>query len=256
MRNSSLDPVDISKWRWSLFLDDAISFLSPLNPIEYKIPIAFLSKTAVIGSKSKPVDVTTHTWACRTTKLRQVRAACVEAGTSASVFNFLISPFHYYDLPFFGADFVTLPSGHLIALDLQPVLQLDTHHTQLVWERLREFYEKWKSFLPHGGDIPEEARKFFSPCFLWTRIPLGVEGDQLIEDVIRPAFRDYLELYLDLVNHANAVNHDRAFELLSGQSLYIKYRAYKDPARAMLTRFYGREWTEAYIHDVLFDLKS
>jgi phycoerythrobilin:ferredoxin oxidoreductase len=34
----------------------------------------------------------------------------------------------------------------------------------------------------------------------------------------------------------------------------VAYRAEKDPARGMLTRFHGAEWTEAYIHGVLFDL--
>jgi phycoerythrobilin:ferredoxin oxidoreductase len=37
---------------------------------------------------------------------------------------------------------------------------------------------------------------------------------------------------------------------------YTDYRAEKDPARGMLTRFHGSEWTEAYIHSVLFDLES
>jgi phycoerythrobilin:ferredoxin oxidoreductase len=44
--------------------------------------------------------------------------------------------------------------------------------------------------------------------------------------------------------------------LLAGQKRYTRYRAEKDPARGMLSRFYGSEWTEAYIHDVLFDLES
>ena len=30
-----------------------------------------------------------------------------------------------FELPFFGADFVTLPSGHLLALDLQPAIKYD-----------------------------------------------------------------------------------------------------------------------------------
>ena len=85
-------------------------------------------------------------------------------------------------------------------------------------------------------------------------MPLGEEGDALIDRVIRPAFQDYLNLYIRLVEAAQPVDDTRAELLLAGQKRYTAYRSEKDPARGMLTRFYGSEWTEAYIHDVLFDL--
>ena len=69
-----------------------------------------------------------------------------------------------------------------------------------------------------------------------------------------PAFRDYLNLYLDLVEMAEEVSPQRAVKLLKGQKRYLSYRAKKDPARAMLARFHGSQWTESYIHNVLFDL--
>jgi phycoerythrobilin:ferredoxin oxidoreductase len=175
---------------------------------------------------------------------------------AASVLNFVINPSCRFDLPFFGADLVTLPNGHLLALDLQPVDKADPDHTQPVWERLMPLFERWQAELPDGGPIPEEAQPYFSPAFLWTRIPLGDEGGALIERVIRPAFMDYLELYLNLVAEAEPVNDDRAELLLAGQKRYTAYRAEKDPARGMLTRFHGSEWTESYIHGVLFDLED
>ena len=45
---------------------------------------------------------------------------------------------------------------------------------------------------------------------------------------------------------------DACADLLRGQKRYGLSRR-KDPARGMLSRF-GSERTEAYIHDVLFDL--
>jgi len=256
VRTSSLDPVQIKGWRWQPFLDTAISALESFNLSPYPIEKTFLQREGSTGSKAKPLPVTTATWACATEKLRQVRCACVEAGTAASVLNFVINPSCRFDLPFFGADLVTLPNGHLLALDLQPVDKSDPEHTGPVWERLMPMFERWRGELPDGGPIPEEAQPYFSPAFLWTRIPLGNDGDALIERVIRPAFADYLQLYLDLVTDAKPVDDDRAARLLSGQKRYTAYRAEKDPARGMLTRFYGSDWTEAYIHDVLFDLEK
>jgi phycoerythrobilin:ferredoxin oxidoreductase len=56
------------------------------------------------------------------------------------------------------------------------------------------------------------------------------------------------------VAEAQPVSDERRQELLAGQRSYVAYRAEKDPARGMLGRFHGKEWTEAYIHGVLFDL--
>ena len=253
-RHVSTSPVDIPGWSWQPFLDDAVQALEPLSVEPYPIEEKFLLKKGITGSKAKPTAVTTATWACKTTKFRQVRAACVNAGASASVLNFVINPHPDFDLPFFGGDLVTLPSGHLLALDLQPACKSDQAHTEHVWNRLVPRFENWRTKLPDGGPIPEEAQPFFSPGFLWTRLPLGDEGNLLIESVVRPAFNDYLSLYLELASEAKQVSAARRDELLAGQKRYTEYRSEKDPARGMHTRFYGSEWTEDYIHNVLFDL--
>lgn len=253
-RHHSTDPVVLPNWAWQPFLDHAVQALEPLAIQPYPVDEQFLLKEDQTGSKSKPVTVTTATWACKTEKFRQVRAACVSGGTAASVLNFVINPSARFDLPFFGGDLVTLPSGHLLALDLQPADKGDQDHTGHVWDRLLPIFERWRSKLPDGGPIPEEAQPYFSPGFLWTRLPLGDEGDELIKTVVRPAFQEYLDLYLELAAEAKPVSDKRRDSLLAGQRRYTDYRAEKDPARGMLTRFYGSEWTEAYIHTVLFDL--
>ncbi|WP_288917117.1 phycoerythrobilin:ferredoxin oxidoreductase [uncultured Synechococcus sp.] len=254
MRSSSLSPVVLPGWRWQAFLDKAVELLTPFEPQPYPVPEPFLWRSDKGGSASRPFEVTTATWACRTNKLRQVRAAFVEGGDAASVLNFVINPSCEFELPFFGADLVTLPNGHLLALDLQPALKNDAIHTQAVWEKLIPLHSQWSVHLPSGGPIPAEAEPFFSPGFLWTRIPLGAEGDQLIQAAVMPAFISYLNLYLSLVNEACPVDKSRSEKLLEGQLRYSKYRALKDPARGMLSRFHGAEWTETYIHKVLFDL--
>ena len=253
-RPSSLSPIQLEGWRWAPFLEAAITRLERLQPKPYPVDTSFLHRSDSGGPAGRPFHATTQTWACSTEKLRQVRAACVEAGSAAAVLNLVMNPRAKFDLPFFGADLVTLPNGHLIALDLQPALKTDAVHTEAVWRRLTPLFERWRSELPDGGPIPEEAQPFFSPCFLWTRLPLGAEGDALITKAVYPAYLDYLDLYLDLVSRAEQVPPEREVALLDGQRAYTDYRAEKDPARGMLGRFHGRDWTELFIHGVLFDL--
>jgi phycoerythrobilin:ferredoxin oxidoreductase len=254
-RNNSLDPISICDWRWSFFLDETIKAFSLFKPRPYQIENDFLFRESSFGSRSNPKKVILETWGLKTQKIRQARCACLQAGEITSVMNLVISPLNNYELPFFGADFVTLPNGHLIALDLQPVLKDDKAHTQSVWNKLIPIHAKWQSKLPSGGDIPSESRQYFSPAFLWSRIPLGEQGDKLISQIIKPAFDEYLNCYLDLVREAKVISEERSLQLLNGQKKYMQYRAEKDPARGMLKGFFGESWTESYINNILFDLK-
>lgn len=240
-------------WRWQVFLDKTIEAFSEFQLEPYPIDLEFLDKEGVAGPKARRSNVKTSIWACQTFKISKLRAVCVNGENVGSVLNLVIKPAHNFDLPFFGADFVTLPGGHLLALDLQPVLKNDRAHTESVWKRLVPIHQKWQSKLPFGGAIPVSAEPFFSPGFLWTRLPLGEVGEKIIDDIIQPAFEDYLSLYLDLVHEADEVLEDRSRLIYKGQRNYLSYRAENDPARGMLTRFYGNEWTEKYIHQVLFD---
>ena len=254
-RNNSLEPISICNWRWAYFLDETIKGFSIFQSSPYPIENDFLFRESLFGSSSNPKKVILETWGLKTKKIRQARCACLHAGEITSVMNLVISPLNNYDLPFFGADFVTLPNGHLIALDLQPALKDDLNHTQYVRDKLKPIHAKWQSKLPSGGDIPYEARKYFSPAFLWSRIPLGEEGDKLISQIIKPAFDEYLNCFLDLVRDAKMISKERSFQLLNGQKKYMRYRAEKDPARGMLRGFFGVAWTESYINNILFDLK-
>tara|TARA_Y100001968_G_scaffold207952_1_gene191086 strand:+ start:103 stop:879 length:777 start_codon:yes stop_codon:yes gene_type:complete len=254
-RVTSLDPISICNWRWSTFLEYADKAFSIFQPSPYPMDNDFLVKESSFGSISNQKKVILQTWGLKTDKIRQARCACLQAGNTTSIMNLVISPLNNYELPFFGADFVSLPNGHLIALDLQPVLHDDELHAQYVVDKLKCIHSLWQSNLPTGGEIPSEARQYFSQCFLWSKIPLGDEGDKLISQIIKPAFNDYLNFFFELVNNSRMISQERSLKLLNGQKKYMRYRAEKDPARGMLRGFFGNHWTERYINNILFDLQ-
>ncbi|NEP16611.1 MAG: phycoerythrobilin:ferredoxin oxidoreductase [Leptolyngbya sp. SIO4C1] len=236
------------------FLDAAIARLElRLDLSPYPIPAGFESKSAVTGKGKRETAVQTTSYAFASPKLRQIRAAHVQGGAALQVLNFVIFPRLSYDLPFFGADLVTLPGGHLIALDMQPLFRDRPSYQAQYTEPILPIFEKHRAELSWGGDFPEEAREFFSPAFLWTR----PSETSVVETQVFNAFIDYLDAYLDFVEQAQPVQDaQRLAEIEQAQLRYIRYRAEKDPARGMFTRFYGPEWTEAYIHGFLFDLEQ
>jgi phycoerythrobilin:ferredoxin oxidoreductase len=235
------------------FLDAAIALLHDRLELQpYPIPAGFESKSAIVGKGKHQDEVLTTSYGFQSTKLRQIRAAHVQGGGSLQVLNFVIFPQLNYDLPFFGGDLVTLPGGHLIALDMQPLFRDDPAYQAKYTQPILPIFKAHKPHLPWGGDFPEEARPFFSPAFLWTR----PQETEVVETHVFNAFKDYLQAYLDFVEQAEPVTDAIALEEIEqAQRRYMQYRAEKDPARGMFNRFYGSEWTEEYIHGFLFDLE-
>jgi phycoerythrobilin:ferredoxin oxidoreductase len=234
------------------FLDHAIATLEAKLDLEpYPIPAGFERKEGMMGKGKKQEPVLTTSHGFKSQKLRQIRAAHVQGGNSLQVLNFVIFPSLNYDLPFFGADLVTLPGGHLIAIDMQPLFSQDKSYLAKYSKPIMPMFEKYQTDLPWGGDFPPEAQKYFSPAFLWTR-PSETE---VVQTKVLAAFSDYLDAYLNFVQQAEPINDpQRLSAILKAQKSYADYRAEKDPARGMLTRLYGEAWTEEYIHGFLFDL--
>jgi phycoerythrobilin:ferredoxin oxidoreductase len=235
------------------FLDYAVRLLQERQVLQpYPIPMGYESKLAVTGKGDRQAEVLTTSHAYQSPKLRQIRAAHVQGGASLQVLNFVIFPKLEYDLPFFGADLVTLPGGHLIAIDMQPLFRDDPAYQARFAAPIMPIFEKYQQALPWGGDFPAEAQQFFSPAFLWTRS----KEDDVVETHVFAAFKEYLQAYLDFVEQAVPVTDvDQLANIQAAHLRYLRYRAEKDPARGMLTRFYGEEWTEEYIHGFLFDLE-
>ena len=235
------------------FLDHAIACLQErLDLQSYPIPVGFESKSAIVGKGKHQNEVLTTSYGYQSAKLRQIRAAHVQGGDSLQVLNFVIFPRLNYDLPFFGADLVTLPGGHLIALDMQPLFRDDPVYQAKYTQPILPIFESHQQHLTWGGDFPEEARPFFSPAFLWTR----PKQTEVVETHVFAAFKDYLQAYLTFVDQAEPVTDPQFLgEIEQAQLRYLRYRAEKDPARGMFKRLYGPEWTEEYIHGFLFDLE-
>ena len=236
------------------FLDHAIAYLHERLPDlqPYPIPEGFESKSAIVGKGSHQNEVLTTSFGYQSSKLRQIRAAHVQGGSSLQVLNFVIFPHLNYDLPFFGGDLVTLPGGHLIALDMQPLFRDEPAYQDKYTKPILPIFESYQQHLTWGGDFPEEASQFFSPAFLWTR----PKENEVVETHVFAAFQDYLQAYLDFCDRAELItDQQRLTEIKEAQLSYLRYRAEKDPARGMFNRFYGSEWTEEYIHGFLFDLE-
>jgi phycoerythrobilin:ferredoxin oxidoreductase len=208
------------------------------------------------GAKQQPVELSVRAYETKN-RIRQTRLALIEGGSALQVLNFCIFPSLSYGLPSFAADLVTLPGGHLIALDWAPNGDTLSDPIYARTGALAAAYERHRPLLPDGGAVPDAAAKFVSPYFLWSRLPSGDASEEVLSTRVLAAFEDYLRAYLQLAATASpldAADSCARSSVREAQLAYQVYRAESDPARPMLTRLFGTEYAERLIREVLFDL--
>mmetsp|Transcript_33122 Transcript_33122/g.69703 ORF Transcript_33122/g.69703 Transcript_33122/m.69703 type:complete len:343 (-) Transcript_33122:245-1273(-) len=223
---------------------------------EHPLDDAYRHKKVMSGSTAKQVEVALSTKAFSSSKLRSFRFVEIVGGPNLQVLNLCLFPRLEFGLPTFSADLVTLPGGHLIAIDCQPNgLSLSEAVPGCPGiKALDQAFLRHRELLPEGGPVSEGAKEFFSPNFIFTRFPLNTSTAEL-RDLLLPAYEDYFRAYMRLLEDAKPLCDPFMLEkVLRAQMQYAKYRSEKDPARGMLTRLFGSEYTEGLIDEVLFDL--
>ena len=97
-----------------------------------------------------------------------------------------------------------------------------------------------------------DVARFFSPGVIWSKLPKEERSDFLIANQLYNSFKEYLDLYLEILFECKEANMELQKELIIGQNNYLNYRRDNDPARPMLSSLFGKEFTESLIKEVLF----
>ncbi len=239
-------------WRWHNFLKYLTNNLSKYNCLEKIIPSEYSYKDSTYGSKKSKKNVNLSTWGVSHKKrIKFARAVCINS-PNYSVLNFLIIPNTNYNVPFFGVDFVSLPNSHLLVLDFQPSLKIENQYSNKLIKQLIELKTCCHSSLPLAEKISADVARFFSPGVIWSKLPKEERSDFLIANQLYTSFKEYLNLYLEILFESKEANMELQKELINGQNNYLKYRRENDPARPMLSSLFGKEFTESLIKEVLF----
>jgi len=80
-----------------------------------------------------------------------------------------------------------------------------------------------------------DVARFFSPGVIWSKLPKDERSDFLITNQLYTSFKEYLDLYLEILFESKEVNFELQKELINGQKNYLNYRIANDPERPMLS---------------------
>eukprot|EP00560_Eucampia_antarctica_P004648 CAMPEP_0197836406 /NCGR_PEP_ID=MMETSP1437-20131217/28875_1 /TAXON_ID=49252 ORGANISM="Eucampia antarctica, Strain CCMP1452" /NCGR_SAMPLE_ID=MMETSP1437 /ASSEMBLY_ACC=CAM_ASM_001096 /LENGTH=118 /DNA_ID=CAMNT_0043442557 /DNA_START=120 /DNA_END=476 /DNA_ORIENTATION=+ len=99
-----------------------------------------------------------------------------------------------------------------------------------------------------------DENQFFSKNLLFGR--LQDEDENFIYSDLWTAFGKYVQNHVDMIQRHVTPNPKRTDHIREGQRQYDVYSAARDPAHALFTNIFGKEWADGYVYDFLFDISG
>ena len=162
-------------------------------------------------------------------------------------------PSFEYDVPMLGVDLISLGKQRVLSvIDMQP-LHPDEGYSQKYIQTdkisgIKARYPDLQGKL--SGKIYDDT-SFFSANMLFGRFT----DESKLKPVVHPAHSEYLAAYHEMVASATP-NHDpEAMKIVrQRQAAYDKYSAEKDPAVGLFDSYFGKDWSDDFVHSFLFGL--
>lgn len=202
-------------------------------------------------STAKPARIGSMTF--KNDKFRKVRMTYFDAGDNVQVFNTLWYPHYEYDMPMLGVDLISLGRKRVLSvIDMQPVLPTIEYSEKYI-SQLSPIRAKYPDL--HGvlsGKIYDDT-SFFSKNMLFGRFT----DESKVKSVVQPAFSEYLQKYVSMMDQAVPDSSESAKKLVrSRQEEYDVYSAKKDPAVGLFDSYFGKQWSNDYVHKFLFEMSE
>jgi len=190
-----------------------------------------------------------QSWCYRSDRLRKIRYTYIDAGESAQVLNCVAYPGHQYDLPILGIDLLSFGKKKiLVVIDFQPLFR-DPEYKAKYIAPMRALRDKYDDLAQDLGMKFYDANQYFSENLLFAKT-----DEATVEHRVLPAFKDYLQLYWDLLDIAAPTEDPQAIQrIVEAQKDYDQYSAERDPAHGLFSSYFGPERAERFLYEFLFE---
>ncbi|MEM9009127.1 MAG: 15,16-dihydrobiliverdin:ferredoxin oxidoreductase [Cyanobacteria bacterium P01_F01_bin.86] len=192
---------------------------------------------------------TIQSWCYQCPELRKIRYTYIDAGATSQIFNSVVYPSHQLDLPLLGIDFLSFGQvKNLIVMDFQPLFQDEVYLEKYILP-LKALHDQYADLCQDLEMKFYDANQYFSKYLLFAKTDAETVKTRVFE-----AFKDYLQLYWQLLDEAEPLTDPTAMERVAqAQKDYDQYSAERDPASGLFSSYFGHEWSERFLHEFLFE---
>ncbi len=192
---------------------------------------------------------TIQSWCYQSAELRKIRYTYIDAGEMSQVFNSVIYPAHNYDLPLLGIDFLSFGKKKiLVVLDFQPLFRDRAYQDKYI-EPMREIRDKYNELAQNLEMKFYDANQYFSKYLLFAKTDAETVVTRLF-----PAYQEYMQLYWQMLESAQPLTKEEDIQrIVQAQKHYDQYSAERDPAHGLFSSYFGKEWSNRFLYEFLFE---
>ena len=213
------------------------------NPVANPLKDEFLYKQ--VDFEGKKIENRARTY--HTEKLKHISVSIFIVHGVVQSHNMTIFPNGHYDVPLFGTDIVIFEKMLVVYSDITPYLK-DNELTDKYINPIKPIHEKYKNLpdeMPRGREWLEEISS-----------GQGISVTSTEPNNVYEAFKgvaEFFNLYVKYVNNATPVKDEkRKAEIAEGRKKIIGLFTEYDPGYGPMKKYFGKEWTDYYFHNVLF----
>ncbi|MDJ0903796.1 MAG: 15,16-dihydrobiliverdin:ferredoxin oxidoreductase [Xenococcus sp. MO_188.B8] len=194
-------------------------------------------------------QATIQSWCYQSAELRKIRYTYIDAGEMSQVFNSVIYPAHNYDLPLLGIDFLSFGKKKiLVVLDFQPLFRDQVYQDKYI-EPMREIRDKYNELAQNLEMKFYDANQYFSKYLLFAKTDAETVVTRLF-----PAYQEYVQLYWQMLESAQPLTKEKDIQrIVEAQKHYDQYSAERDPAHGLFSSYFGKEWSNRFLYEFLFE---
>uniref|UniRef100_A0A7S3LH46 15,16-dihydrobiliverdin:ferredoxin oxidoreductase n=1 Tax=Amphora coffeiformis TaxID=265554 RepID=A0A7S3LH46_9STRA len=193
-----------------------------------------------------------HTLQFQSDEYQLIRLTLLDAGNKTQVFTSLWYPDASYNLPVLGVDFLLFNNvKHLCISDFQPIHDTEASHDAPYEHLMEPIRSQFPSLQGKMTKRFYDENQHFSSQMLLARQEDPDIVRQMMEHELPVAFQGYLRTHVQLVKSTKPQPH-RAHEIRARYRAYDKYSSVRDPAHGLLARYFGSEFADEYVYDILF----
>ena len=193
-----------------------------------------------------------HTLQFQSDEYQLIRMTLLDAGNKTQVFTSLWYPDASYNLPLLGVDFLLFNNiKHLCISDFQPIHHNEASHDAPYEHLMEPIRSQYPSLQGKMTKRFYDENQHFSSQMLLARQEDPDVVRQMIHHDLPAAFRGYLQTHVQLVK-STPPQPDRAPEIRARYRAYDKYSSDRDPAHGLLARYFGADFADEYVYDILF----
>ena len=192
---------------------------------------------------------TIQSWCYQSAELRKIRYSYIDAGATSQVFNSVIYPSHHYDLPLLGIDFLSFGQKKiLVVLDFQPLFRDQAYQDKYI-EPMREIRDRYNELAQNLEMKFYDANQYFSKYLLFAKT-----DQETVVNRLFPAYQEYVQLYWQMLESAKPLTTEQEIKrIIEAQKHYDQYSAERDPAHGLFSSYFGKEWSNRFLYEFLFE---